>query len=395
MARTKLTALAVEKIRPDPQKRIELSDTLLPALRLIVQPSGRKSWAVRTRIHGRSAKITLGDCQVLDLAKARKAAGQLLAQVQAGEDPRHERVSQRLANAQTLGKVVDDYLHHRASERLRPRTLVEVKRALVKMWAPLHTVPVTKLSTAMVANQLLHLKTGHGPIAANHARTYLSGCLTWARKQGMIEGNPVTLTEAPGVKRTRERVLSPEELRAIWNATRASTDYDLIIRLLMLLAARRQEVAGMLWCELDMEHGLWVLSRDRTKAAVQRELPLPSQALTLLADLTSMPRRETVFGRGDGPFSGFSRCKRRLDDRCGVQDWTVHDLRRSWSTHAQDELEVEPHVVDEILGHVGGHRQGARRHYNHARYREPKRRALQRYADWLLGCEGTVVSLRA
>lgn len=307
MASRKLTNLAVAKIRPEAEKRLELSDSLLPALRLIVQPSGHKSWAVRTRVHGRSAKIMLGDARVLDITGARKEARRVLSEAQAGNDPRDDRLSQKLANAQTLGRLVEGYLTHRAAERLRPRTLVEVKRALTRMSQPLHRVPVAKLTTALIASRLLELKAQHGPIAANHARTYLSGCLTWARKQGLIDGNPVALTEPTGVKRARERVLSFEVLRAVWRATDGSGDYEAIVRLLMLLAARRQEIAGMLWSELNFDTDIWTLSGERAKTAVQRELLLPTQALELLGHLHRQVDRDLVFGDGKGPFSGFSR----------------------------------------------------------------------------------------
>ena len=151
----------------------------------------------------------------------------------------------------------------------------------------------------------------------------------------------------------------------------------------------------MRWSELDLNVGIWTLSKDRTKTAVQRELPLPSPTTTLLAGLARIEGRDLVFGEGTGPYSGFSRSKQRLDERSGVEDWILHDLRRSWDTHAQDEFKIAPHIVDEVLGHIGGHRQGARKHYNHALYRDPKRLALQRYADWLLGIEAKIVPLRA
>jgi integrase len=113
--------------------------------------------------------------------------------------------------------------------------------------------------------------------------------------------------------------------------------------------------------------------------------------------------RDFAFGRGwKGGFSGFSRSKARLVAAIGkhrareaghdpkkvdlekweLPAWTLHDLRRTAGTHMH-EIGVEPHIVEAILNHVSGHKAGVARTYNRARYREQKKAALQRWADWL------------
>ncbi len=67
-----LTVQAVEKLRPDPTKRLEVPDGLLAGLYLVIQPSGAKSWCVRFRHGGKSRKLTLGPYPALDLANAHR-----------------------------------------------------------------------------------------------------------------------------------------------------------------------------------------------------------------------------------------------------------------------------------------------------------------------------------
>ncbi len=73
-----LTAASVTRIKPDPKRRLEIPDRQQPGLYLVVQPSGRRSFAVRTRVAGKTVKITLGDAEVLDLGKARDQAKDLI-----------------------------------------------------------------------------------------------------------------------------------------------------------------------------------------------------------------------------------------------------------------------------------------------------------------------------
>jgi integrase len=376
-----LTQIAVEKLRYNPGwgDPNEVPDHSRRQLRLVIQPSNARSFAVRTRINGKTAKIVLKDVG-LDLAKARKATDALLEEIAAGRDPRQ---GKRAIEATTVGGVAELYLKDKASA-VRPRTLAEIERHLRKHWAPLHHRPVAEVRKGEVAAMLLELKADHGPVAANRSRSSLLAMFDWAVDQDLIEVNVVASTKKPhNGERSRDRVLSMEELRAIWRATDDGSTHDAIIRLLMLLGQRRAEVGGMAWRELDLERALWSLPGERTKNGLPHVVPLPPRALEIIS---AMPRRgDFVFGdRGDAPFSGWSRCKRRLDRRCGIASgWRVHDLRRSLVTHMND-LGIAPHVVEAVVNHVSGEaKRGVAGTYNRAQYLKERALALQAWADHL------------
>lgn len=95
------------------------------------------------------------------------------------------------------------------------------------------------------------------------------------------------------------------------------------------------------------------------------------------------------FGEGEGGFSGWSRCKERLDCKLPkkMAAWTVHDLRRSFVTGAA-ELGTEPHVIETIVNHISGHKGGVAGVYNLATYETEKRTALERWASHIARITG-------
>jgi integrase len=377
MPRKALTQQTVEKLRPDPAKVIERPDHLYPALRLVIQPSGSRAFAVRTRINGKTVKITLKDVG-LDLRAAREATRKILEEIAGGHDPR---ATKRKAKATTLGGVAELYLAD-AAGHTSPKTQGERARHLRRDWAPLHHRPLAEIRKAEVATRLLEIKAECGAITANRSRATLHALFNWAVDQDVLEANVVAATRPPLRREpTRRRVLTPEERAAVWAATADTSDpYNAIVRLLMLLGQRRQEVAGMRWPELDLGRTLWSLPADRTKNRLEHLVPLPRQALEIIQ---AQPRAgEHVFG---GPsFGSWSRAKRRLDKRCGIAGWVLHDIRRSVVTAMNDELGVAPHVVEAIINHVSDpSRRGVAGTYNRAQYLAERTRAMQAWGDHL------------
>jgi Arm DNA-binding domain len=80
---TVLTVPSVVRFKPDPHKRLEIADAVMPGLYLIIQPSGVKSWALRYRHAGYSRKLTIGRLPVFDLAEARAKAREALQAIAA------------------------------------------------------------------------------------------------------------------------------------------------------------------------------------------------------------------------------------------------------------------------------------------------------------------------
>lgn len=341
-----------------------------------------KRWVVWYQANGKRRRVTLGPVAGLALKDARLRAGRIVADARDGADVLAEREMAKARAADTFGQLVKVYLDRRAKPRQRKRTYAEVERYLQTYCANLHDRALDSITRRDVAAKLEEVRVEHGPVAANRCRTYLGGAFTWAMRQGLTESNPVAGTEPPGEERRRNRVLSADELAAVWKAAGAAGEFGTIVRLLMLTGQRREEVAALTWPELDLDKALWAIPAARTKNKREHEVPLADQAMALLP-----PRREKrahLFGRGrKGGFSGFSRCKARFDVGAGLKEpWTLHDIRRSVVTH-MNELGIDPHVIEAVVNHVSGSRGGIAGRYNFAVYRKQKRVALQAWADWL------------
>ena len=378
-------------------------DAALPGFGLRAYASGRRQWIAQYRDGtGRTRRAAFGDVKTVKLDDARDAARTLLSKVELGADPQAEKVAAR--RAVRVAALLEAYLAD-AEKRLKPRSFSEVQRHLKTHAKPLHQDAAATVGRADIVRVLSDIVEDGGPVVANRVRSTLSAMWAWGLTTGMIDGeNPVANVPKPGMEAPRERVLTNAELTLIWQATGGDHDHDRIVRLLMLTGARREEVGGMAWAEVQAT--LWTLPSARSKNGLPHEVPLGPLALAQLPGRRKegpegqQRERERVFGEGRGGFSGWSRCKERLDgrllalrvkafekahgrkpepDEIAAPDWTLHDLRRTLSTWL-NENGTEPHVVEAVLNHVSGAaKRGVAGVYNKAQYREPKRASLARW----------------
>jgi integrase len=225
------------------------------------------------------------------------------------------------------------------------------------------------------------IETGSGPVSRNRARSALSSFFSWCVSEGLLDTNPVTGTAKADEGGSRERVLTPDELRRLWRGL-GTEPFSQIVRLLLLTGQRRNEIGHLRWAEVDLAARRIVLPPERTKNGRLHELPLSHQALAILERLPRRNSSDFLFGiRGTRGFNDWAYAKAKLD-QLGIAPWHIHDLRRTTAT-GMAELGVQPHIIEAVLNHVSGHKAGVAGVYNRASYAEPMRDALQRWADWL------------
>jgi len=391
----KLTAANIRALKLPPGVADKVFfDEDLPGFGLRVRASGVHSWMVQYAIAGRTRRMVLGLLTALDPGKARTTAKDLLAEVRLGHDPAAEKDRARAAAAETFGALLPLFLE-RQRTRLKPRSYVETERHLTKHAKALHGSPIEAVTRRAIAGRLAEIEKHNGPAARNRVRASLSAYFTWVAKEGYVDANPVAFTNKAEEK-ARERVLSDEELRTIWLATDDS-QFGTIVKILMLTGMRRGEVGGLTRSEISSSLPLITLPPPRTKNKREHLVPLSEPALAILraqpqrVDPDGTPREHvfgTIFGCG---YQNWSRGKVDLDARIAeanhgraLEHWRLHDFRRSLSTALHDRFGVPPHVVEEILGHVGGHKGGVAGVYNKAIYLEERRRALERWGAHIM-----------
>jgi integrase len=395
----KLTAAAIRALTlpPGTRERIFFDDDVA-SFGVRLRAGGSKRYVVQYAAGGRTRRVVLGPVSVLELGTARAAAKDLLARIRLGGDPAGEKAAGRTAAAETFGRILPAFLA-RQRARLRSRSLTEVVRHLEKYAKPLHARPIATIDRRSVAALINSVAVAAGPTAAKHLRQSLSAFFRWAIGEGLIETHPVAFTNPPAVNPPRSRLPNERELALIWRAASGTDRYSTIIRLQMLVSARRSEIANLLWSEVDLDAATITLPPGRTKNANPHMIMLPRQAVAILAGLVR--DGEMVFGG----YQSWSAAKRKLDaritalnDGTALAPWVAHDFRRAASTWLH-EAGVEHLVVEAILGHAAGQSKVAQV-YNHAQYLDRRRRAIQRWADHITNLvEGekpaaTVVTLR-
>jgi integrase len=341
-----------------------------------------RTWTAQYRANGRTRRVTVGSADKLTPAQAREAARKLLARVALGHDPQAEREAKRAQAARTFRSVVEAYLAAKAPE-LRPVSLrITMLYLTGPYFRPLHAIGIGDISHADIAARLSAIIRTHSSHTAAAARRAVSALFRWATEEGWVQANPVIGTRKPAEARPRDRVLTNAELVAIWRACGDDDDHGRIVRLLILLGSRRQEIGGMAWSELDLDAGAWTLPKERSKNGHAHIITLPPAALAIIA---SVPRctRDQLFGdRADDGFTGWSNAKVELDRRLvgAVKPWRVHDIRRTVATGMAD-IGIEPHIIEAALNHFSGHRRGVAGVYNRSPYERAVTAALARWSE--------------
>jgi integrase len=360
-------------------------DDALPGFgyRLRVSAGGKvlRSWVAQYRRAGGSRRITLGLAGVLSAEQARAAAKKVLAAVALGRDPQAERTDRRDRDRHSFRTVVAEHLKAKKPD-VRPRTHIELTRYLTGGYLkPLHDLPIDAVTRKDIASRLVTITRESSSITALRARAALNGFYVWCLQMGYVETNPVIGVVKPKDSEGRSRVLSNAELAAIWRAC-GDDDHGRCVRLLILVGARRQEVGSMQWSELDVERGAWTIPNTRTKNKRAHLLPLPPLAWQIIDSVPRVVGRDYLFGvRGDG-FRAWADGKAELDKRLGdkVAEWCLHDLRRSAATKMAD-LGIAPHLIEQILNHMSGHKGGVAGIYNRSSYEREVKAALALWAD--------------
>jgi integrase len=364
------------------KNEVVVFDDDVPGFGLRVRAGGSRVWIFQYRQGGKQRRISFGAATAINVQQAREKAAKLHAQVKLGGDPAGQKIESRARATETFEHVVRPYLVHKKLA-LRPRSYQGVERHLLVHAKRLHGLRLTTIDRRSLATLLTQVATDSGPTEANHVRSSLSAFFAWSIREGLAELNPVIGTNQATENGARDRVLSEHELRAIWESL-PDDAYGTAVKLLALTGQRRNEIGGLRQAEINLEKALISLPSVRTKNGKPHDIPLSPAALSILRTWLKQATGEYVFGRTG--FRGWSCAKQRLDQRMQEADrkiphWTLHDLRRTFSTMTHDALGIAPHIVEAVLNHVGGHRAGVAGVYNRALYSKEKATALARWAD--------------
>jgi integrase len=391
-------------------------DTETAGLFLRKFSTGRAMFGVKYAVAGRARTVHLRDAgERGSLAAARREAGDVRAMARLNRDLLAERAAAKAAAAaearrriNTLGKVAADYLAARKKE-LRPRSYVEVARHIDKNAKPLHGRPIEDITRADIVALIDDVERKSGKVQADKTRISLATMFAWAIDRGHITGTPFVHLKGRGGNVSRDRVLTPAEMRHMWAACDAvdgegkrlvDDGYARIVKLLLLTGCRREEIGRLAWVEVvEASNMLRVeLPSERTKNKRVHWVHLSTLAIALLPTRPGSDEpdaRTMAFGkRRHTGFSGWSKGRVQLDAaiakvrrKAGIKgempEWRLHDLRRSFATRAREENLADTHLIELAINHTSGTRGGVAGVYDRSERWDDRVKLFDDWATWI------------
>lgn len=409
MAKKRLTEAMIRGLRPT-DKRQEFGDLGTVGLRLRIYPDGRKIWNVLFRVGNGTHRHNLGPWRApqdpphfgegpdprLSVARARIAATTYIGEVR--DRGRVKKASGKVGDmllAYVAAKQADGRLRHSEEGIIERHITPLVGNQDV---ADVTAIAVQDFMAAIRQKALRNACSTDGNRSANRARGILSAAYGWASTDPVwrdcinpLSPNPVIMVK-PYEQQTREEYLSKNELVELWQGAEQirSVTFRYGVRLLLLTAARRSEIATAEWSEFDLTDGIWTKPGAKTKNNRVQRLPLSGWAIELLQGIRDgyssgsrylLPSKINRHNE-DNPIhpNSITSTFRRLTTRLGwTHHYTVHDLRRTAATH-MSEIRVRYEVIEKILHHTPP---SVTARYVRSEYIEEQREALNTWADYL------------
>jgi hypothetical protein len=378
-------------------------DENMESFGLMVTATGHRSFIVQYRAAGRSRRYTIKANQ--SLAKARKQAKSVLGGVAEGCDPVVEKRKKKAEEANTLRAIAEEYLR-REEKKKQLRSLGERRRIFNRYIYPkLGSRQIDSIRRSEIVRLLDRIEDDSGASMADHVLAVLRRLMSWHASRSDDFRSAITrgMAKTKPKERARERVLSDDEVRAVWRAaTTFPGPYGHLVKFILLTATRRREAANMRRQEVTGSG--WLIPAARHKSKSEFLLPLSKDAQAVLAEIPVIGHRGWVFTTdGERPIAGFSKFKRQFDehvlsnrieqdtDAKPFARWTTHDLRRT-ARSLMSRAGVSPDHAERALGHVIG---GVRGTYDRHAFELEKAQAFEALATTVASILApNVVSLR-
>jgi integrase len=357
----------------------ERPDRACPCLRVKARATGKITFRIGYRLAGKQRYYGLGNWDVSSmapkdqLARLRDRAQAIKRLAETGVDPeKHEQQQKEVQAAEerrraldTVGAVLELYQRNYLSQIKTGR---QNRRALERLVLPIWgDRPITSITRREIGELLQDVHDSGRRYMANRLHGYVMHFLNWCVRRGYLEQSPALLLERPMLKeKSRDHVLSDEEIAALWRASDDGAPHSRLVRFLLATSCRLSEAAEARADELD--GALWSIPAERAKNGRAHPLPLSPLAQSIIEPRPVSPG-ELLFTYGTRPIGGRSKLKHRLDanmlvelkraalergddpDTVELRPWRLHDLRRTAATGMQA-AGIPPHVISAVLNHT-------------------------------------------
>jgi integrase len=371
MTSIKMTARGVDALRPPAAGQVDYWDADNPGFGLRVSAGGRKAWVAMYRHGNVKHRLTLGTYPALSLAEAREKAAIAHHAVQyAGVNPATVKRMERAA--ETFAELAPDYLERHAKRQKRSwrKDLLILEKDVLPRFGKRKAGNISRRDIIALLDDIV---ARGAPIQANRTLEIVRKLFNWAVGRDLLGANPCYRIPKPSKENRSDRVLTAEEIRAVWASLESEAPLTAATFKLRLLTAQRgAEVLPMRWDQIS--NAWWTIPAEVTKNGLAHRVPLSPQSLELLEEIRPLGEgSEWVFpgARGDGHRVGIHKAHNRIRRRAGVS-FVPHDLRRTAASHMTS-MGIGRLVVSKVLNHVES---GVTSIYDRHSYDREKRQAL-------------------
>jgi len=325
---TKITQRTLGQLEPTGE-RFFIWDTNLTGFGIEVSAKGKASYVCETRIRGTGKKVRrkIGSIDLMPLDDARQDARGLLLKASQGFDIRFEADALEEMPL-TIGQAVRDYIdakrHKLAASTLRDYNVTF--RSCLSDW---ENLPTKQLSGQMVAKRYNELLGTKSPAYCNKVMRNLRASLNFHG----VEPNPVRYLSSKDLlaeSKPRNRFLSASEISVIYG--HYTTFNDAVARIVLfclLTGVRKNEALRLTWADVTSQ--TIEFSGDVQKNHKPHHVPRVGMLDQLLGERHE-PKSLVFRYTKDAFRKPFDRFKRKAD-LSDWPDWTMHDLRRTFSEH--------------------------------------------------------------
>ncbi|HBB0629852.1 TPA: tyrosine-type recombinase/integrase [Escherichia coli] len=389
-----LTDTKLKNLKPQ-DKLYKVSDR--DGLYVAVLTSGTVSFRYDYRINGRRETLVIGQYgrDGISLAEAREeliAAKKLL---KAGQSPAAAKRDgiKKIRGAETFAVHTDSYMKH--------VILAESTRAMKQAVIDRDILPVlgnkmmAEITTSMVRDLCDRIVERGGRATAVQAREIISSVYRHANDRGHGLFNPAADIKPSSIAifKPRERTLTPEEIGLFFrtlDAIGAMGTMKMALKLVLITMVRKGEFTNATWDEIDFKKWTWTIPSDRMKGSRAHVIYLPKQAQDILVGLQMCAGGSEYLVPGRYNFrkplsnaalnSLIDRTVKIInEDGENIQDFTVHDMRRTASTLLH-EAGYPSDWIEKALAHE---QKGVRAVYNKAEYARQRAYMLQQWSDMI------------
>jgi integrase len=359
-----LNDTTIRSLKRPANGRVDYFDDLTPGLSLRVTSKNVRTWTVFYRDkNGRQKRLTLGHYPAVKLVDARELARAAQCKVAHGGDPVVEKRAAR--EVLTFGELAKEYIdsYAKPNKRSWEEDDRQLNASLLPRWKTRPAAEVSAEDLLVVLNA--KVKAG-APVAANRLRALVSRIFTFGAEQRLVAptANPVIGVKKPTKETTRDRVLTDDEIRRLWDACATQNPFVCAwFRLRLVTAQRGGELLQMRWRDIDPKSHFWTIPPEFVKNAHGHRVYLNEAARKILL---GVPRDDRAVWAFPKSFMGdYKHVARRLaqSTRANIvsepkangkgrdrADIRGHDLRRT-AASLMASGGVPRFVISRILNH--------------------------------------------